>query len=70
MENQNQPIPSTRCICVGEVAKKLSIGISTVWAFVRQDVSFPQPIHISTRITRWYEHEIDAFIASKRSTVH
>ena len=59
-----------RCIRVGEVAKKLSIGKSTVWSFTKEDVSFPQPIHLSERVTVWYEHEVDAFIASKARTVH
>ena len=55
---------------VAEVAKKLGIGKSTVWAFTKQDVSFPQPIHLSTRVTVWVEHELDAFVVSKRTTMH
>ena len=68
MEIQNTQ--QIRCIRVGEVADKLSIGKSTVWAFVKQNVSFPQPINLSDRVTVWYEHEIDAFIASRPRAVH
>lgn len=70
MENHNQSIPQTRCIRVAEVAKKLSVGKSTVWRYTANDPLFPQPFSISPRVTVWYEHHIDAFIASKRKTVH
>lgn len=70
MENHNQSIPQVRCMRVGEVAKKLGIGVSTVWKLRKEDVSFPQPFNLMRKVTVWYEHEVDAFIASKRETLH
>jgi predicted DNA-binding transcriptional regulator AlpA len=70
MEVTTQPHPQIRCMNVAEVARKLGIGVSSVWKLKNDDVAFPQPLYISTRTTRWYEHEVDAFIASKRQTIH
>jgi prophage regulatory protein len=70
MENHTHSHPQVRCMRVAEVAKKLGIGKSTVWKFAAEDVSFPRQFSLSPKVTVWYEHEIDAFIASKRPTVH
>lgn len=71
MENQTQQIqPEIRFIRVKEVAQKLGIGISTVWLYRKKDVSFPQPVSLSERITVWYEHEVNAYMTSKRGMVH
>jgi prophage regulatory protein len=71
MENNTLHVQSEiRCLRVQEFAKKLSIGVSTVWDFLKKDVAFPQPINLSKRVTVWYEHEVNEFVASKRGTVH
>jgi prophage regulatory protein len=70
MEVTTQPQPQIRCMRVAEVAKKLGIGVSTVWKLRKDDQEFPQPFNLSPKITLWVEHELDAFIASKRQMMH
>jgi len=70
MEVTTQPHPQVRCMRVGEVAKKLGIGVSTVWKLRKDDQEFPQPFSLSPKVTVWAEHELDAFIAMKRQMMH
>lgn len=71
MENHTQPHPQVRCIRVAEVAKRIGVGKSTIWRWVTNiDAAFPQPFKMASRVTVWYAHEIDAYIASKRPTMH
>lgn len=70
MEVITQSQPKIRCMRVGEVAKKLGIGVSTVWKLRKDDQAFPQPFSLSPKITVWCEHELDAFIAAKRQIMH
>lgn len=71
MENNTQSVPQIRCMRVAEVAKKLGIGKSTVWKWTSdKDVAFPQPFSLMPKVKVWYEHEVDAFIASKRAILH
>lgn len=44
---------------VQQVATKLGIGISTVWAKVKSDKTFPQPYKISPRVTVWKCSEVE-----------
>lgn len=43
---------------VNSVAEILSIGVSTVWAKVKKDKTFPQPYKVSPRITVWRSSEV------------
>lgn len=43
---------------VNSVAEILSIGISTVWAKVKTDETFPKPLKVSPRITVWRNSEV------------
>jgi prophage regulatory protein len=70
MEYQNNAQLQIQLMRVKDVARKLSIGVSTVWEYTKSDALFPRPIHLSEKVTAWYEHEIDAFIASKPRTIH
>jgi prophage regulatory protein len=47
-----------------EVAKKLSIAVSTVWLKARTDPEFPKPIKLYFRVTVFLEPEVDAYIIS------
>jgi predicted DNA-binding transcriptional regulator AlpA len=51
-------------LTVKEVAAKLSIGVSTVWAKSKDADGFPQSFPFSARQTRWIESEVDAYIQS------
>lgn len=48
---------------VQEVANMFSIGKSTVWLWVKQN-KFPQPLHLSPRVSVWRLTELNNFIAS------
>ncbi|MCX7173404.1 MAG: AlpA family phage regulatory protein [Proteobacteria bacterium] len=54
----------TRGLRPAETAKKLSIGLSTLWLKVKTDSNFPKPFKISERTTVFYEHEVDAYLAA------
>lgn len=58
---------STRCLNVIEVAKKLGIGISTVWQKLKNDPSFPRSFSLFNggNTTRWRESDIDDYISSR-----
>lgn len=62
METKIQKI---RTIKDKDVAYKLSITRSTVWRMVKNVADFPKPFLISPHSTRWYEHEIDAYLVSR-----
>ena len=71
MEVTTESKPQIRCMRVAEVAKKLGIGKSTVWKWAAdKDVAFPQPFSLVPKVKVWYEHELDAFIESKRKVLH
>lgn len=53
------------------LAAKLSVGRSTVWRFVKEDPSFPRPVHLTARSVRWDDTDVDKWIASiKESKEH
>jgi prophage regulatory protein len=52
-----------RLISDKEVKQKTGLGHSARYDRIKQG-TFPQPVRISSRCVRWYEHEIDAWIAS------
>jgi predicted DNA-binding transcriptional regulator AlpA len=45
-----------------EVARYLSIGISTVWIKSKNDEDFPKPRKLSERITVWQKSELDDWV--------
>jgi len=54
-------------IRVNEVAEMLSIGVSTIWAWVKVS-KFPPPIKLSERCSVWSVKEINDWIERKRVT--
>lgn len=61
------PSQSTRCLNVVEVAKKLGIGVSTVWQKLKTDPKFPRSFSLFNggNTTRWRETDIDNYIISR-----
>ena len=49
---------------VKQVAKKIGIGKSTVWLWVKEG-KLPEPIKISSRVTVWEEDKITEWQNSK-----
>lgn len=48
-----------------EAAKKLGIGISTLWLKIKHDPDFPQPIKLGPNTTVLVEHEIDRYVYTR-----
>ena len=58
-------IPSRRALRPPLAAKKLGIGLSTLWMMAKTDVeAFPQPFRIGPRVTVWFEDELDQYLLS------
>lgn len=53
-------------LTVKQVALKLSISISGVWAKVHTDDDFPKPLKLSAKQTRWIDTELNKFVMAKR----
>ncbi|MBR8256677.1 helix-turn-helix transcriptional regulator [Burkholderia ambifaria] len=43
-------------------AKKLGIGVSTLWLRIKHDPTFPRAIKLSARTTVLSERELDAYV--------
>jgi len=48
-----------------QIAAVYSVHRMTVWRWLKSDQSFPKPIRLSGRCTRWKKSEIEAWEASK-----
>jgi predicted DNA-binding transcriptional regulator AlpA len=46
-------------------AKKLGIGLSSLWRKVKIEPDFPRPYHLGARTTCFDLNELDAYIANK-----
>ena len=49
-------------LTVEDIASSLKVGKSTVWGLSRSDPTFPQPIKLSDRITRWLESDLEDWV--------
>ncbi len=50
------------------VAAYLDVTRQSVWAFTRNDPTFPRPLRLSDRCTRWDMDEVEAW--AKARAVH
>ena len=53
-----------RLLTIGEVMDRCSISRSTIYRMMESGV-LPRPVKIGERAVRWYEFEIDDFVASR-----
>jgi predicted DNA-binding transcriptional regulator AlpA len=51
-----------------QVAQFIGINISTVWAYVKEQPGFPQPVKLTPRTTRFDREEVQAWCESVRKT--
>ena len=57
-----------RMLRLSEVRTRTALGRSTIYRLMR-DGSFPEPLKIGPRAVRWWESEIEAWLAARpRST--
>ena len=45
-------------LTVEQVAERLGMSTSKVWAVVHTDPTFPRPVRLSARMTRWVAEEV------------
>jgi prophage regulatory protein len=57
------PRPTGQALRPAAAARKLGIGMSTLWKKIRTDPAFPQPIAIAPRITVLMESDLDEYLA-------
>lgn len=48
-----------------QIAAIYSVHRMTVWRWLRSDPTFPKPVRLSGRCTRWKKSEIEAWEATK-----
>lgn len=53
--------PLVSFVTVDEVAQRYSVSKATVWRWVKNDPSFPEPIKLSAGTSRWTEEQLRAF---------
>jgi len=51
---------------VKQVAEITSLGVSTVWRYVKED-KFPKPHKLSSGVTAWSSEDIEAWIDEQLS---
>ena len=56
-----------RLLTVQEVAAACGVSVPSVWRWSREG-SFPVPVRVAKRSTRWRREEVEAWLASLRPT--
>ena len=56
-------LPDSAMVPVKAFSAVLDAGDSTIWRRAKTEPSFPQPIRLGTKCTRWKVGDIRAFIA-------
>ncbi|WP_038719116.1 helix-turn-helix transcriptional regulator [Burkholderia pseudomallei] len=56
---------SSRALRPAAAAQKLGIGLSTLYAKVKNDATFPRPIKIGPRTTVFTESSLDNWMATR-----
>lgn len=54
-------------ISVQEIAERHGVHKSTIWRRLQLDPSYPKPVNLSARCTRWKLAELEAWELSKAS---
>jgi predicted DNA-binding transcriptional regulator AlpA len=58
-------LPDEAQVSIKKVATLIDSGISTAWRYLATDPTFPKPIRLSARCTRFRVGDVRAWIASK-----
>lgn len=58
----DQPPLGVLMIDVKAVARKLSIGVSTVWKLAKNNPDFPKPYYFNPRNARWKLTELERYV--------
>jgi predicted DNA-binding transcriptional regulator AlpA len=60
-------LPDAAYISVKVIAALTGNGVSTVWRYAANDPTFPKPIKLSARCTRFRVGDVRAWLAKKGS---
>lgn len=52
-----------------ELIKKIGLSRSSIYNLLKQDKTFPQPLHLSARAIGWFETSIDEWLLSRASKI-
>lgn len=55
-----------RLIRIRDVQRKVSLGRSTIWLFIKQK-RFPTGFKIGNKVRVWFESDIDSYIEEMRN---
>lgn len=55
-------------IRVTELATMLSVSRSTIWRWVKDNSTFPNPIKVSDKVTAWRRNEIQDWLQSREGS--
>lgn len=56
---------SSRILRLNEVKRRTGLSRSSIYAFMKAG-TFPQHISLGARSVGWYEHEVDAWVVSRK----
>lgn len=56
---------NSRILRLGDVKLRTGLSRSSIYAYMKAG-TFPQHISLSERCVGWYEHEVDAWVASRQ----
>ena len=57
------PEPAPDLLAAKDVARRLSIGVRTLWRLVAEG-KFPQPVRYTRKLVRWKASDVDRYIQS------
>lgn len=52
---------------VREVAGRLGLSVRTIWRLAK-DPSFPRPINVAKKATRWRADEVDVYLGQRQAS--
>jgi prophage regulatory protein len=61
--------PLRKVLRIHQVLELTGLTRGTVYRFVKED-SFPQPIQLGPKLLGWWEHEVEAWLATRPRGLH
>ncbi len=58
---------TNRAIGINALREKIGLGRVTIWRRLKDDPTFPRPLHLGGNSYRWLESEIDAWLDARAS---
>ena len=65
-KTRDHPAIPVRYVTDRDIAARFGVARTTAWDWTKNDPTFPKPVRLSERCTRWRLDEIEAWEASRR----